>query len=209
MYSRMTRRNAFLSSLILFARKVLGQKQTPPNVDETWKVEIARGIAFYKTGQYTNSIDAFSRATALNPNDPIPHLYLGLAWQQQFIPNGNQQASAAHAHDEFERAIALDTSAWPPRIFMARLERDLGNFSEARRWYEEALRLDPSEADTHVALGALAMQSGVADEAIVDFGRALAFDPRNVRAMRFLDSLYRSRGDEATAAEWRGKAEAV
>ena len=92
---------------------------------------------------------------------------------------------------------------------MARLERDLGNFSEARRWYEEALRLDPSEADTYVALGALAMQSGVADEAIVDFERALAFDPRNIRAMRFLDSLYRSRGDEATAAEWRGKAEAV
>ena len=134
---------------------------------------------------------------------------MGLAWQQQFTPNEHQQASAARAHDEFERAIALDASAWPPLVFMARLERDLGNISEARRWYEEALHLDPSEANTYVALGALAMQSGVADEATVDFERALALDPRNVPAMRFLDALYRSRGDEVAAAEWRGKAEAV
>lgn len=205
----MTRRNALLSSLLLFVRKVFGQKQTPPDTNETWKAEIAQGIAFYKAGQYKNSVDAFGRAAALNPNDPIPHLYLGLAWQQQFIPNGREQASAVHAHDEFERAIALDATAWPPLLFMARLERDLGNFGEARRRYEQALRLDPSDANTYVALGALAMQSGVADEAIADFERALTFDPRNTPAMRFLDALYRSRGDETAAAMWRGKAEAV
>jgi len=205
----MTRRNAFISSLFLFARRVFGQGKKEPSLDETWKAEIAQGIAFYKTGQYRNSIDAFSRATALNPNDPIPHLYLGLAWQQQFVPNGPRQVSAAHAHDEFARAIALDGSAWPPLIFMGRLERDLGNLSEARSWYEQALRLDPSESNTHVALGALIMQSGLADEARTHFERALALDPRSVRAMRFLDALYRSRGDEAVAAEWRGRAEAV
>jgi hypothetical protein len=63
-------------------RKVFGQKQTPPNADETWKAEITQGIAFYKTGQYKNSIDAFGRATALNPNDPIPHLYCGCTTEE-------------------------------------------------------------------------------------------------------------------------------
>lgn len=172
------------------------------------EIEIARGIAFYKGGSYKEFAEAFGRAAALNPNDPIPHIYLGLALQAQFIPNGQQKASAVQAYGEFQRAIALDLSAWPPLIFMANLERDLGSFAESRRWYERALQLDPSNAAVYVALGALGMQSGVADQdsARTDFERALSLDPRNVTAMRFLDALYRARGNESAAADWRRKA---
>ncbi len=183
--------------------------QTSTGTDDTWKAEITQGIAFYKSGQYKGAVDAFRRAADLNPNDPIPHLYLGLAWQHQFIPHGQEQASAAHARDEFELAIAMDASAWPPLIFMAKLESDLGNTGEARRWYERALRLDPSDAQTYVALGQLAVESGAADEAIAHFQRALFLDPRNTSAMRFLGAHYRSRGDEVAFAHWRDKAQAT
>lgn len=205
----MTRRQALLSSLMLLARKLFGQTHAPPAASEFWKAEITRGIASYKAGKYKESVGAFDRAAALNPNDPIPHLYLGLAWQAQFIPNGQQEASATHAHDEFQRAIVLDPSAWPPLILMASLERDLGNVGAARKWYSQALQLDPENADMYVALGALDMRSDFADEALTDFERALTLDPRNVSAMRFLDALYRNRRDETAAAEWRSKAEAI
>jgi cytochrome c-type biogenesis protein CcmH/NrfG len=204
-------RDKTIFCLAVITGSMLGQT---PNPQENWKTLIGRGVASFKLGQYGESITVFQQAVDLNPGDPIPHLYLGIAWQAQFVPGSQSTTSGDQAAAQYHRAVELDAANWPALVLLAQLARDRGNLDEARSWYQKALQLDPANADTWVALGALALRRPrtpaspqVLDQGISDLRHALSLDPHHEFAMMFLDALYRQRGDSATAAEWRQQAE--
>ena len=124
-----------------------------------WRTWIGLGIQSWKAGRYDAAAAAFRKAVELNPGDAIPHLYLGLAWNQQYVPGGigpSNSELAIRAEREFRRAHDLDAKSWPALVLLGGLALNEGKFDEARVWYGKALHLDPSNADTWCMLGAIA-----------------------------------------------------
>jgi tetratricopeptide (TPR) repeat protein len=117
-------------SLSLLSLLAIAQT-SPPSQD--WHAAIPRGVELFKHGRYPDAAAAFEEAAALRPDDPVSHLYVGIAWKQQFIPGfipqnqSNISAIAAHAEQEFQRALELDPRNWPALVLLGQfdLQRNL------------------------------------------------------------------------------------
>jgi hypothetical protein len=124
----MTIRDKTVFCLAVITGSMLGQTPKP---QENWKALIGRGVDSFKLGQYGESIGFFQRAVALNSDDPIPHLYLGIALHTQFVPGAQNTTSGDQSVAQYRRALDLDAANWPALVLLGQLERDRGNFDEA------------------------------------------------------------------------------
>lgn len=78
---------------------------------------------------------------------------------------------------------------------------DQGQFEEAVAEFEEALQLDPDDAETHYNLGLAYEALGKIDEAIAEYQEAIRLDPDLAEAHNGLGNAYSDQGrlDEAIA----------
>jgi len=179
-----------------------------------WRAWIDRGIEAFRHGQCSAAVEEFQRAADQNSASPTPHLYLGIAWYQEFIPGAESEDNtihAQHAAEEYRRALELDPKNWDALVLLGQLSFYLGKWDEARDWYRKAQAVDPKRADVWYALGATAWRSSrdsaaMTAEAIADFEKAVALDPEHEDAMSFLSVLYRQRHDETAADRWLERA---
>jgi tetratricopeptide (TPR) repeat protein len=125
-----------------------------------------------------------------------------------FIEHFDIKGNIDHAIDAFQRAIARD-----PAFALAHAGLGFAywkKYTETREaaWTTraidcsmEALRLDPSQAEVHVTLGAIHQGLGRRDAAADDLRRALALQPNQVDAHRLLGDLLadQQRTDDAIA----------
>jgi tetratricopeptide (TPR) repeat protein len=79
--------------------------------------------------------------------------------------------------------------------------RVLGRLEEARRHYEEAVRLAPDVADWRANLGTFYMERGELERAIAELERAVALAPGHWIALQNLGSAYARRGELERAIE--------
>jgi tetratricopeptide (TPR) repeat protein len=148
-----------LLSLLCFALPVAMAQTTPPSRD--WHAAIARGVELFKSGHYADAEAAFEQAASLRPEDPVSHLYTGLAWQQQFIPGvapgaPDMSGIRLRAEQEFRRALDLDAQNWPALVLLGQLMLDESRFDEAGTLYKKALDPDSTNPDIWCTLGAIA-----------------------------------------------------
>jgi tetratricopeptide (TPR) repeat protein len=187
----------------------------------------------FKRGHYADAATAFDQAAALRPEDPVSHLYTGLAWQQQFVPvavlSGAPEMSdiGDRAEREFRRALKIDPQNWPAFVLLGKLMGDEQRLDEARTLYKKALELDSTNADIWRTLGAIAWKQArrerrspdaapVIEQGFADLQHALALAPGHLTAMEWMDALFSLRAslannatDLAQAEEWRRKAQTV
>ena len=122
-----------------------------------WHTAIARGVEAFHLGRYSDALAVFEKAAILRPDDPVSHLYIGLAWQQQFVPGAVlPDAPDAHAEHAFRRALEVDPQNWPALVLLAQLTLDRSQFDKARALYRKVLDLDAANADAWCTLGAIA-----------------------------------------------------
>src|SRR5271165_3341123 len=72
-----------------------------------------RGVAAFKGGNYSQAVEFFQQAVAMDPNAVNPHLYLATALMSQWIPGANSpenNAFAQSAETEFKRVLELEAS---------------------------------------------------------------------------------------------------
>jgi cytochrome c-type biogenesis protein CcmH/NrfG len=104
-----------------------------------------------------------------------------------------QSASAAPAQaapplDE-SRASALRTAAErnprdaDTRVQLANLYFDAERFSEAARYYEEALKIDPRNVNVSTDLGISYYYMNQPDRALAQFDKSLAIDPKHSKTL--------------------------
>ena len=74
-----------------------------------------------------------------------------------------------------------------------------GKPEEAIAVFQDALKLDPSNAETHLILGKTEMNSGRLDAAITELQEALRLSPNNEQARRLLSQAYARAGDKEHA----------
>lgn len=114
------------------------------------------GTALFASEQYAESLEAFQKASALNPADPLIWGQLGSA--ARLLPDHEAEARSA-----LERAVALcrdrlsrNASDALLESFMAGWLSNLGQFDQAREAIEHALSLAPEDVSVMTnAIGAL------------------------------------------------------
>jgi cytochrome c-type biogenesis protein CcmH/NrfG len=69
------------------------------------------------------------------------------------------------------------------RVQLANLYFDSERFTDAIRWYEEALKIDPRNPDASTDLGITYYYTNQVDRALAQFGRSLEIDPTHTKTL--------------------------
>lgn len=127
------------------------------------------GKSAYDTEDYPQAIEQFSKAAAVDPQDPQIYYHRGLAHVAQ---------------DDFQEALADFTQALKlnPRNAMAHYQRGLahrllGQHDQAIEEYSRALKLDPRLALAYRNRSRAYAAKGDNEKAKADYERALKLDP--------------------------------
>jgi Gram-negative bacterial TonB protein C-terminal/Tetratricopeptide repeat len=202
----------------------MGQDSLPT---VSWREWIEQGVKDFRSARYPEAIAAFQKASDSNPQSPVPNLYLGLGWLQQYGPGDDSAANADRARlakTAFHRALELDPNNWTAVLLLARLAADESRSDQAREWYRKAAALQPGNADIWCVLGTIGFQEWLREgrradrieKSIRHFEHAIALDPAHDSAMEWLSVLFRERAsirrdekekqeDLATARTWLAK----
>jgi Flp pilus assembly protein TadD len=120
-----------------------------------------RGVEAFRSGRYAEAVLAFRDAVSLRPTDPQLHLYLATALMQKWDRNNRSPANLAiarEAESEYLRVLHLAPEDHYALRALARLAQDQKRFDEAKKWSEQALVSDPTDADAYYTLGMIAWQ---------------------------------------------------
>jgi Tfp pilus assembly protein PilF len=160
---------------------------------------------------WQNSETLFRHALAVTHKNPIAHINLGVALQQQ----GERQA----ALEQFRAALRLDPTYVQAHNNLAILLDEMDQNDEAISEYQESLRLSPNAPLVHCNFGTLLAKLGRFDEAMAQYVEAARLAPEDPRphylmgraALRqgqsstavahFQDALLRSRNDFKTLTQ--------
>jgi tetratricopeptide (TPR) repeat protein len=155
-------------------------------------------VARFSQGSYDEAREGFFAAVDLNPEDPVPYLFLGKV-----------QDSAIGQSDGFTARLARfvtlhPENAWANYYFAVSLWKrsaeDPVAQGRARDLLERAVHLDPHLGVAWLELGVLYADRKEYAKAISVWQRATAADPRMEEAHYRLAQAYRRIGDAVKAA---------
>ncbi len=130
------------------------------------------GGAHILEGREEEAHGHFENAARINPKDPMSRSNLGTYFQTH-----NQLREAVA---QYEAAIALTSDLGLLSQTYSNLgaaQRALGQDDEARKNYDQSLRLNSNQFNAWLGLGLLARKQGKLDEAISDLARSIELQP--------------------------------
>jgi len=130
------------------------------------------GGALLFEGKPEEAFPHFEAAARINPRDPMSHSNVGAYLQSH--------GRIEEAIQQYRLAISLTSDAGLLSQAYANLgaaQRTLGQEEAARQSYDEALRLNPDQANAWLGLGLLAQKEGKLDEAIRDLSHSVELLP--------------------------------
>jgi tetratricopeptide (TPR) repeat protein len=132
----------------------------------------------------------------LIPAAVLALIVIGIAGYFAFVPRGNSsldQGIAAYkagqrevAMSAFTKASREDPKAVLPHVWMARMARDVGNFTLAGQELSTALQIDPNNSSALREMGSNMLQQGNAELARRFYVRAVQNDPSDKMAEGYL-----------------------
>jgi predicted Zn-dependent protease len=169
-----------------------GLKKFPNNA----RLSELQGVVFYKSGKTDQYIDNLKAQVAKNPNDKTNWYNLGVLQSKNPVMVADAEAS-------FKKALDLDpkmSNAWQNLTFLT-----MGDDGKA---------VDEIKAATKN--GKTELANKLLQERRNRFAKTLPYaekwyetDPNNIDAVEFLRDLYKSTKNDAKAAEFKVKAEAL
>jgi tetratricopeptide (TPR) repeat protein len=164
-----------------FLRSATTLKPTA-NVDEgharAW-LSLAHVVENTKPGE---AIEAYKQASALQPQDPEPHLSAGALLEKE--------NHFADAEQEYKQALAIDPGSSDALTGMANIYMRGQRFAEADPILRKIIALHPDDVSARVQLGRILLIIGKNDDAIAELQAALRLDPGNPNVQRDLADLY-------------------
>jgi hypothetical protein len=121
---------------------------TPEQARAQSDVAVDQALAHERAGRLAEAAAAFAQAAAVH--DLNPHAHAGLA--RVAMATGNAQEAVGHA----ERAARLRRRRPEYQVLLGDARRAAGDTAGARRAYEQALEIDPSDRDARERLGGAA-----------------------------------------------------
>jgi tetratricopeptide (TPR) repeat protein len=159
---------------------------------KSYALHLRLGAAQLAGGHYAEAENVFRDLVA--KGDPLPNGYVGLA--QVLLRTG-------HAEEANSEIVAAEEKLGPNFLFSyfrgLALERD-GKPQAALSAFQEAVKLNPGNAEAHLSLGKTQLNLGHVQPAIAELEEVLRLNPENEQARRLLSKAYRRAGDAKAAS---------
>jgi len=131
--------------------------------------DTARGVEFYKQGNYPAAIEVLRGAVKGRKDDAQAWLHLGIA-----LTRAGENKDARKA---FEKAIKLRPEQVEAHVGMALLFTAANKLRDAEREAARAVSLDSGNAEAHYVLGLVRLRQGFPAKALTEANAALQFNP--------------------------------
>ncbi len=150
-------------------------------------VELARLQVF--TGEYEEAVKNTSNAMLKNPNNPLAHAVQG--WAFSF------QGNLVEAERSIRQALELDPNsalahAYYAELLINQVSEDYGLLDKAISESNLGLQLDPNLLETHRARGLVLMNTGNAEEAVLEFEKAISLNKNIADLHLYLGLAYKA-----------------
>jgi tetratricopeptide (TPR) repeat protein len=159
---------------------------------KSYALHLRLGAAQLAAGHYAEAENLFR--TLVSAGDPLPTGYVGLA--QVLLRTGRAEEATTE--------LAVAQQKLGPNFlisyFRGLASERSGKPEEAITAFQDALKLDPNNAEAHLSLGRAEMGAGHLDGAITELQEALRLGPNNDQARRLLSKAYARAGDKKQAA---------
>lgn len=132
------------------------------------------GDVYGRHGEYEKSIEAFTRATQINPNyadayHNIGNTYVHMKKYQEAIPF-------------FEKALSINPSLWESYQDLAFIAVANKEYDKAIGLFEKAVAINPQDAVLWTNIGVVYLEVGEQDKARYAMEQAIALDPSDQHA---------------------------
>jgi len=172
-------------------------------MDEALKQLLTLGRGFFEKKQWAQAEKYLSQVVEQNQSFADVYNMLGVIY--------HDQGQFARAQRAFEAALRLNPAYTDAALNLAVIYNDMGKYREAKEVYQNALtrqqtspsKLDPfvrgKIANMYAEIGNVFLSSGMLDEAIGEFRRALALGPTFVDIRTKLADALRDKGQHEEA----------
>jgi len=161
---------------------------------KSYALRLRLGAAYLAAGRYAESESVFR--DLVTAGDPLPLGYVGLA--QVLLRTGRAQEAATELADAEKKLGPAFLLSYFRGLALARAAKP----EEALAAFQQAVQLDPKNAEAHANLGKTQLTLGHPNEAIPELREAIRLDPGNTQAKRLLSQAYRRAGDAQNAAKY-------
>jgi serine/threonine protein kinase/lipoprotein NlpI len=168
-----------------------------------WDNHRVAGLVLYEAGRFDDAATHFQRVTELRPNNASAYQTLGTAWQA-----GGRIPEALGAYNK-ALSIAPNANTYSN---IAKIHYDSGRYDEARKAYEESVRIQPKIAatrrnlgDTLARIGEVARSRASYETAIQLANADLQVDPSDHVALSLQAICYAKLGRRAEALQLANK----
>jgi len=133
--------------------------------------DLNKGVNAYKNAKYSDAVNFFQEAIALDPKNPNARTYLATAYMMQWIPGAESPENvqfASKAKEEFNRVLSEDPNETVALASLASLayneadplpaDQKNAKLDEAAAWYTKLVQADPKNRDGFYSLGAIAQK---------------------------------------------------
>jgi tetratricopeptide (TPR) repeat protein len=185
-----------IAGIALLLLSFCGSAWAAPNPGEGPICDAAADY-FLAAEDYTQAIRAHREALRAHPADALAHYHLGFA--------EGMAGDKTRELNEYQRAAALGLSRWDLflNIGLALLEN--GKLQEAADALRHAVRLDPTQPESHFNLGLIYERRNMLADAEQEMLAALRLEPDHLDARNMLGVIYARQGKIAQASfQWRG-----
>ena len=162
---------------------------------------IGLGVASYSRGLLEQATEYLSEASDLNPQDPIPYLFLGKIQAAEVSPS-------TVLEEKMKRFVGLEPNNALANYYYAvslwkRRSQAEGakNAAQVELLLERAVAIDPTLGPGYLQLGILYEEGKDLSRAISAYQKAIAVTPRLEQAHYRLAELYRLSGENGKARQ--------
>ncbi len=124
------------------------------------------------------AIDSYQQASAMDTQDPLPHLELGELYLKVH--------SDAEAEPELKRALALDPKSSGALALLSDLYMRTGRLDDAAKTLRQFVQQQPQSANAHLQLGRILAAGKDYEGAIGEYEKALELSPADTDVLREL-----------------------
>jgi tetratricopeptide (TPR) repeat protein len=184
---------------------------TPAHVaDAATQARIDAAKSALKANKFDDALREAQAATAADPQSSEAQWVLGNTYNQMADTQTTtelRQSYLTRAVDAYLQAIKLDPNYDSAYTNLATVYYKTGQYDEAQKRVEQALKINPSDATSHYILGTIYIQrnstesSDVLDKAQAEFEEAVKDDPNLGAAYIGLANVYLIKNDPAKALQ--------
>jgi len=160
---------------------------------------VGLGASWFASGSYEQAVQRLCEASDLNPNDPVPYLFLGKM-------QGTETSPAEQVIEKLHRFVAQQPENAEANYYYAMSlwklgegQQDIARAAQVEGLLKKVIRLDPKYAAAYLQLGVVHSEQKNYPLAISDYQQAIQADPEMEEAHYRLAQAYRRVGDAAKA----------